>query len=326
MPGVTAASAINHLPLAGDIWTLPFQVQGRPKPRPGEAPNAVYRVVMPGYFQAMGIPLLRGRDIAAADTSAAEGVVVVSEALAARTWPGEDAIGQRVTFHDTDGAPRWLSVIGIAKDARQSQWTSAPDPEAYLAVAQTHDFLTNRVHVSYLTLVVRTAGDATALAPAVRRAVSSLEPRAVLSDLQTMDDAIADATARPRFYTLLLGLFAAVALALAAIGIYGVMSYAVSRRTHEIGVRVSLGAQRGDVVRLIVGQGMRVALAGTVAGLGGALAASRAMSTILYGVGPADPVAFAVALIVLGAAALVATLVPAHRATRIDPLTALRTE
>jgi ABC-type antimicrobial peptide transport system permease subunit len=156
--------------------------------------------------------------------------------------------------------------------------------------------------------------------------VRSLDPRVVLADTQTMDDAVAFATAQPRFYLLLLGTFGVVALFLAAAGIYGVMSYAVSRRAHEIGVRMSLGAQRGDVVRMIVGQGMRVAGAGAAVGVIGALATSRAMATILYGVGPADPATFAVALIVLGGAALVASFVPAHRATRIDPLTALRGE
>jgi len=327
LPGVTSASMINHLPLAGDIWTWPFAVQGRPPARPGESPTAVYRAVMPGYFRTLGIPLARGRDIAASDTAETPGVVVVNDALAARTWPGEDAIGKRVSFDNVDGSPRWLTVVGVARNARQEEWTRVPDPEAYLAVMQTRDYLEGpQAHSSYLTLVVRTGGDPAHLAPAVRDTVRSLDSRVVLADTQTMEDAVAGATAQPRFYLLLLGAFGAVALILAAVGIYGVISYSVSRRTHEIGVRLSLGAQRGDVVRLVVGQGMRVAGGGAAVGVIGALATSRAMSTILYGVGPADPATFAVALIVLGGVALAASCIPARRATRIDPTESLRSE
>jgi predicted permease len=327
LPGVTSASMINHLPLAGDLWTWPFAVQGRAPARPGASPNAVYRAVMPGYFRTLGITLARGRDIGASDTLEAPGVVVVNDALATRTWPGEDAIGKQISFDNVDGSPRWLTVVGVARNARQEEWTRVPDPEAYLAVMQTRDYLESpQPHSSYLTLVVRTGGDPAALAPAVRDTARSLDSRVVLADTQTMADAVADATAQPRFYLLLLGTFGAVALILAAVGIYGVMSYAVSRRTHEIGVRLSLGAQRGDVVRLVVGQGMRVAGGGAAVGVIGALATSRAMSTILYGVGPADPLTFAVALVVLGGVALAASYIPAQRATRIDPLTALRAE
>ncbi|MBZ5555861.1 MAG: ABC transporter permease [Acidobacteriia bacterium] len=327
LPGVTAASMINHLPLAGDIWVWPFAVQGRPPARPGESPNAVYRAVMPGYFRTMGIALERGRDIAASDTLEAPGVVIVNDALAARTWPGEDAIGKQISFDNAAGARRWLTVVGVARNARQEEWTRPPDPEAYLAVMQTRDYLESaQPHSSYLTLVVRTGGDPAGLVPEIRGVVRSLDAGVVLAETQTMEDAVAGATAQPRFYLLLLGTFGAVALFLAAAGIYGVMSYAVSRRAHEIGVRLSLGAQRGDVVRMIVGQGMRVAGAGAAVGVIGALATSRAMSTILYGVGPADPATFAVALIVLGGVALAACFVPAQRATQINPIDTLRSE
>jgi predicted permease len=280
---------------------------------------------MPDYFRAMGIGIVRGRDVAPGDTLDTPGVVVVNEALAARTWPGEDPIGKQVAFDTRPPAPRWLTVIGVVRDARQTDWTRAPDPEAYLAVMQANDVTTGPVSLpNYLTLVARTGGGAAALAPAVRETVRSMDARAVLADTQTMDEAIAGATARPRFYLLLLTAFGVVALVLAAVGIYGVMSYAVSRRTHEIGVRLSLGAQRRDVLWMVVGQGMKVACGGAVAGIAGAVAASRAMSTILYGVGPADPLTFTVALAVLIGVALAASFVPAYRATRINPIDTLR--
>jgi len=327
LPGVTSASMINHLPLAGDIWTLGFSAQGRPPSRPGESPTAVYRAVRPDYFRTMGIGIVRGRDVASSDTRETPGVVVVNDALAVRTWPGEEPIGKQIAFNTGGPALRWLTVIGVVRNARQADWARAPGPEAYLAVMQGSDAPDGPLSLpTYLTLVVRTRGDAALLAPSVRDAVRSMDARAVLADTQTMEDAVADATARPRFYLLLLGSFGAVALILAAVGIYGVMSYSASRRTHEIGVRMSLGAQRGHVMRLVVGHGMRVASAGAIVGVAGALVASRAMSTLLYAVGPADPVAFAGAVAVLGGVALAASYIPARRAAGINPIDTLRGE
>ena len=327
LPGVESVGGINHLPLAGDIWGWSFAIEGRPKPRPGEFPMGVYRIAMPGYFRTMRLPLVRGRDIAATDDASAEGVVIINERAAASYWPGEDPIGKRITFDGDSNPPTWLTVIGIARDAKQNDWAAPPYPEVYLAALQNRDFLGDAgSHIAYITLVVRTAGDPGALANTVKNTVWSFDRNLPVSEVLTMDAVVADANEGPRFEMLLLAVFAAVALALAAVGIYGVMSYSVSRRTHEIGIRLSLGASRADVLRLVVRQGMALALAGSLAGMVGALLLSRLMTNMLYGVRPTDPFIFAGVATVLGLVALVATYVPAWRATRIDPMTALRYE
>ncbi|HSP94458.1 MAG TPA: ABC transporter permease [Thermoanaerobaculia bacterium] len=327
LPGVVSASAINHLPLAGDIWGWSFSIEGRPIPAPGESPDAAYRVVLPGYFATMEIPMLRGRDIAESDDLRAPGAVVINEWLAKRHWPGEDPIGKRITFDDQDKNPYWLTVVGVVKNTVRDEWAAAAQGEIYLAYLQHHRYReAPSSQYAYLTFVVRTTADPAALAPAVRRAVWSIDPSVTISQVQTMEQVVAQANARPRFYLLLLATFAGVALILAAVGIYGVISYSVSRRRHEIGLRMALGAGQRDVLRLVVRQGMRIALAGAGAGLAGALLLTRLMSTLLYGVGSNDPVTFVLVTLTLTAVALVASYIPARRATRIDPLVALRHE
>jgi putative ABC transport system permease protein len=326
LPRVVSASAINHLPLAGDIWGWPFRVEGRPEPRPGEEPTATYRVVLPGYFKTMGIPLRRGRDVSDEDRAGAPGVVVVNESLAARHWPGEDAIGKRLALADRDG-PSWLTVVGVVKDTVRGRWGAPPEDELFLPYAQVRRYVENpSSHFAYLTLVVRTSGDPASLASALRSAVWAREKNAPISDVRVLEEVVEGATAQPRFYVLLLGAFAAVALALAAVGIYAVISFSVARRTNEIGIRVALGAEPGDVLRLVVGQGLRVGLVGALAGIAGALALTRLMSTMLYGVGSHDPATFACVVVLLAVVALLASYLPARRATRIDPLRALRYE
>jgi len=325
VPGVVSASAINHLPIAGDIWGWSFSIDGRPVPSPGESPDATYRVVLPGYFATMRIPLLHGRDIAESDNLDAPGVVVVNQALAEKHWPGEDPIGKRITFDDQDKNPYWLTVVGVSKNTVRGTWGAAPQGEVYLAYLQHRRYLERQTSTyAYLTIVLRANGDPSALAPAVRSAVWSVDPNVTISQVLAMDDVAAMAVAGPRFYLLLLGVFAAVALILSAVGIYGVMSYAVSRRTHEIGLRMALGAEEGDVLRLVVRQGMMVALAGAAAGLVGALALTRLMRSLLYGVGATDPMTFLGVSLVLVVVALAANYLPARRASRIDPLVALR--
>ena len=327
LPGVASASAINHLPLAGDIWGWPFNVEGRPLPKPGETPTAAYRVVLPGYFHTMGVPILRGRDIADTDRLDSPGVVVVNEWLAAHHWPGEDPIGKRMTLEDPRENPSWLTVVGVVKNAVRGDWAAAPDDEIFLPYLQTRSYLERPTNAyAYLTLVVRASGDPSSLAPAIAGIVSSMDRGVPVSQVQTMDEIVAQSNARPRFYLLLLGAFAAAAVLLAAVGIYGVMSYSVSRRTNEIGVRMALGAKPSDVLRLIVGHGIVVALGGAVVGLAGALGLTRLMSSLLYGVGASDPPTFLAVSLLLGAVALAASYIPARRATRIDPLTALRCE
>jgi putative ABC transport system permease protein len=331
LPGVQASGGINHLPLAGDQWGFGFVVEGRPKPRPGESPRAVYRMVMPGYFAAMRLPILRGRDITVADTVTAPDVVIINQRAASEYWPGEDPIGKRISFDDDKPTPRWVTIIGIAKDAKQDSWAATPLPEIYLAAFQNHDFLGDSgsevaSHISYITLVARTAGDPAAAALAMKDAAWSLDRNLAISEVLTMDGVVADATAQPRFEMQLLSIFAAVALVLATVGIYGVISYSASRRTHEIGVRMSLGATRRDVLLLIVRQGMRLALVGSLTGIVGALLLSRLMRKLLYGVQPTDPATFVAVATGLAIVAILACYIPARRAMRINPMTALRYE
>ncbi|HEX6822915.1 MAG TPA: ABC transporter permease [Candidatus Sulfotelmatobacter sp.] len=332
LPGVQAAGGINHLPLAGDQWGWGFVVEGRPKPRPGESPSAVYRLVTPGYFAAMRLPILRGRDVTAADDVNAPGVVIINQRAASEYWPGEDPIGKRISFDDEQPTPTtWVTIIGIAKDAKQDSWAATPSPEVYLAAFQNHDFLGDSgsavaSHLSYLTVVARTAGNPAAAAPAMKEAAWSFDRNLAISEVLTMDGVVADANAQPRFEMQLLTIFAAVALVLATVGIYGVISYSATRRTHEIGVRMSLGATRRDVLLLIVRHGMRLAMLGSLTGIVGALLLSRLIRKLLYGVQPTDPVTFMTVASGLAVVAILACYIPARRAMRINPMTALRYE
>jgi putative ABC transport system permease protein len=333
LPGVESASLTNHLPIAGDIWGLQFLIEGRPRPRPADVPRATFRVVYPGYFATMRLPLLRGRDLAETDRADAPRVVVVNDFFARRYWPNEDAVGKRVTFEPSAPSPTWFTVVGVVKNDVQSDWSAPPQEEAFLPYLQEREYLqSDGGHVGYMTLVVRASCGAAracnpaSLAPAIRDAVGSLDRSVPVTDIQTMEDVIAGANARPRFTLVLLATFATVALVLAAVGIYGVISYAVSRRTHEIGVRVALGASPASVVRLIVVQGMRVVSVGVAIGLVGALIASRLMAQLVYGVRVTDPTTYAGVAALLAAVALVASYIPARRATRIDPLVAMRTD
>jgi putative ABC transport system permease protein len=331
LPGVNSVGGINHLPLAGDIWDRPFTIEGRPESRPGEEPDGIYRIVMPGYFEAMRLPARRGRLITDQDDARAPGVVVINERAAREYWPRENPIGQHIMLPDKGPVPTWLTVIGVVANAKQSDWAANPDPEIYLAALQSPDFLgtgTNPIgaHISYITLVVRTHGNPADLTSAIQQTIRSFDRNLPISEVTTMENVVAEKNAEPRFEMLLLGLFAAVALLLAAIGIYGVMNYSVSRRTREIGIRMSLGASRTDVLRMVIKQAMLQALAGTLVGVSGALLLSKLMINMLYAVRPSDPLTFTAVTIVLSLAALFATWIPARKATRIEPMMALRNE
>jgi putative ABC transport system permease protein len=325
VPGVVAASYINHLPLAGDVWGLRFRLEGKPIPRPGEFPRATYRVVFPGYFATMRLPILQGRDIAQTDRLEAPPVVVVNEFMARTHWPGENAVGKRIAIGDST----WITVVGVVKNAVTGSWSAKPEEEAYLPFFQTPSYMKGTGASRYMTLVARTACDAhvcdaSAFAPRIRDAVRAAESHVPISAVATLDAIVADATADARFYVVLLGAFAAVALLLAAVGIYGVMSYAVSRRTREIGIRIALGAEPSMVLRKVVGEGMRLAAAGAGTGLLLSLGLTRLMRGILFGVESNDLVTFVGVSVTLCVVALAASVVPALRATRIDPLEALR--
>jgi putative ABC transport system permease protein len=330
LPAVVSVGAINHLPLEGDLWDRSFKIEGRPEPRAGEEPDAVYRLVMPGYFQTMRLPVHRGRAIDERDDARSPGVVVLNERAARRFWPNEDAIGKRISINEQ--IPRqWLTVVGVVANAKQEDWAVDPFEEMYLPALQTPDFLgqvTSSIapHMSYLTLVVRGSGDPKDLTAAVEATVRSLDRNVPISQVITMDGAVSNATAQPRFEMLLLAMFSGIALLLAAIGIYGVMNYSISRRTREIGIRMSLGASRGDVLKMVLRHAMLQALAGAAVGMAGSLLLARLMTKMLYGIQPTDPLTFGLVIAVLGLAALFATLLPARKAMLIEPVLALRAE
>jgi putative ABC transport system permease protein len=275
----------------------------------------------------MNIPILRGRDITTADNTNAPGVVIVNEFLANRYWPGEDPIGKRITLGDPAKSPSWLTVVGVVKNVVRSEWSAAAEEEMYLPFLQDKFYLSDpSAHAAYLTLVVRTTNDPKTATGNLESTIHTLDKNATISQVATMDDVVAESNAQPRFYLLLLGSFAALALALAAVGIYGVMSHSVSRRTHEMAVRMALGARQTDVLRLVVGESMMLAAIGGVVGIAAALALTPLMSSLLYGTRAADPLTFAAVATVLGLVALLASYVPARRATKVDPVVALRYE
>ena len=327
LPGVESATMINHPPMAIDVWSTGFAVESQPLPRPGEEPNVVFRVARPGYFQTMGITMLQGRDFTDRDNLSAPRVVIVNEKLAAKFWPNGDAIGKRLTLDDPRKNPVWLTVVGVVRNVKQWGWTEEPDNELYLAFLQNKGFLeTPHPWFSAMTLVVRTAGDPLSLTKAVQNAAWSVDKNLPLSHVQTYDQVIAGSVWRERFNLLLVGLFAAVALVLAAVGIYGVMAYSVTERTHEIGIRMALGAKQGDVMRMVVREGMALAAIGVAAGLGGAFVLTRFLSALLYQVKSNDPLIFTTVPLLFAAVALIASYVPARRASRVDPMIALRWE
>jgi predicted permease len=318
LPGVRAAGAVSNLPLDGSRWGRSLTVEGRPVLAVGEAPMINHCVVTPGYFSALGIPVLTGRDIAEADGRDAPRVTVVDERLAREYWPGESALGKRVRFGPPESNEPWHTVVGVVGDVRHER----PDAVTRMSVYVPYQQIT----VRQMTLAVRTANDPAGLAAAVRSQVRELDPAQPLTGVRTMEEVVSRAVWQPRLHTILFGVFAAVALLLAAVGIYGVMSYAVTQRTHEIGIRVALGARNTDVLRLVVGQGMRLVIVGVGLGVVGALGVTRLLESLLFGVSATDPATFAGVAAALSAVALVACYLPARRATRVDPLVALRYE
>jgi putative ABC transport system permease protein len=317
LPGVRAAAVTNWIPLTLQGDTFGVSVEGRPDPGPDKRPDVVTRVVSQDYFDAMGIRLLRGRKFdERTDRADSRPVAVVSETMARRLWPGEDPIGKRVQPGEPD-PNGWIEVVGVAGDVRQFDLAAEPRLQMYLPYAQFEWFVPRQ-------LVVKTDGEPAGLAAAVRKTVWELDRDQPVSDVRTMEEVLSGSVARQRFSTLLLGVFAALALLLAAVGIYGVMSYAVAQRTREIGIRIALGAQAGSVLRLMVGQGLKLAAAGVALGLVGALLLTRLMSSLLFGVSATDPATLVCISVVLVGVALLASYIPARRAAKVDPLVALR--
>ncbi|HEV2129635.1 MAG TPA: ABC transporter permease, partial [Longimicrobiaceae bacterium] len=319
LPGVTSAGAVAYLPMSGSSMTLTFEIEGREPAQPGEGPVAETRPATPEYFRAMGIPLLRGRGFSEQDRAGAPQVVVISQETARRFFPGEDPIGQRLTLSWTrDSVPVGGEIVGVVGDVRHYGMEREVDPTVYVPHAQTS--------VNAMSLVVRTSVPPMSLVPAVKREVEALDPNLPLQQVRPLEELVSESVSQPRFYMLLLSIFAGVALLLASIGIFGVISYSVTRRTREIGVRIALGADPKRVVQLVVGGAIGLAALGVGLGLLGALAGTRLLSGLLFGVEPTDPVTFAVVSTLLMGVAVLASYLPARRATRVDPMVALRAE
>ena len=296
---------------------MSFQIEGRAPYKPGEEVSADYTVAGSDYFRTMNIALLRGRVFTDHDTANTPQVMVVSNAFAHVFFPNEDAIGKRIIFDGADKTPR--EIVGVVGDVRRNGLDIGAQPEMYVSHIQNPERRMN--------LVMRTeADDASQLTAAARAEVKAFDANQIIWRAQTLEELLGTSVAPRRFNMLLLGIFAGVALVLAAVGLYGVMSYSVTWRTHEIGIRMALGAKRSDVLRLVVRQGMTMTLIGLVIGLAGAFFMSRLLIGLLYGVSPTDPLTFTAVSITLLLVALLACLIPARRATRVDPIVALRTE
>ena len=320
LPGVKSVSAINHLPLAGDLWTLGYTIEGRPRPAPGQGWSAAYRIVQPGYFSTMELPLIGGRDFSSGDAASSAPVAIINKAMADRRWPGESPLGRRIHLPGPSNMEAPITVVGVAANARQSDWTSAPQDEVYLPLAQR----AGEFGLSAMTFVLRTATEPEALAAVIPREIAMLDRGVAVSDVTTMSAVVSVELWRERLTAQLTGLFAAVALGLAAIGVYAVVSYSVARRTREFGVRVALGATHGSVVRLALAEALAPVLGGSAAGVIAAMAGSRLIEAFLFNVSAVDPVALGGAALALVLVAGVAAWMPAHRASRLDPVAALR--
>ena len=308
LPNVEAAGLINSLPLSGQGAALTFQIAGA---SPGEQLDTQYRVASPNYFSAMNIPLLRGRLFTERDDLKAPGVVIINQAMARRYFPNEEPLGKRIGF---GGGPFWCEVIGIVGDVRHYKLASEPQPEAYLSNFQDP--------WRYMTLVIRTPDDHNIIGQ-IRKEILAVDKDQPVYNIRTMEELLSGAVAQPRFNLWLLGMLAGVALLLAVVGIYGVMSYLVVQRSQEIGVRLALGADQKQILKLVVGQGMILSLLGVAVGLVAAFALTRTISSLLYGVTATDPITFiAVSVLMLGVA-VVANLIPALRATKVNPVVAL---
>jgi putative ABC transport system permease protein len=316
LPGVEDAGAALNLPFPGDDILFHIHVEGQPETAAGDESSINYQVISPDYFHTMRIPLLGGRDIAATDRADAPGVVVLNESAVKRYFANEDPLGKRIRLGGDSATP--LTVVGVVSDIRQRQLDAPPHPEAYVSYLQSP--------FGFMGVAVRAARDPETVLGAVRGAVAGVDPQVSSGNAHTMNELMSESLARQRSMSLLTGVFGLVALLLATVGIYGVISYMVTQRTREIGIRIALGAHRRDVLRMIVGYGMGLTLVGVVVGLLASFALTRTLSNLLYEVSATDPLIYAGVALLLSAVALVACLVPARRAMRVDPMIALRYE
>jgi putative ABC transport system permease protein len=321
LPGVKSAAFVTPAPFSGNNLSSNFSIAGRPTPPPDKEPLAWLRGATPDYFRTMNIPLIRGRQFTEQDQKGGTGVVIINEAMAREYWPNQDPIGQRlvkVGVGVDDNEPTEWEIIGVVGDVKHLRLDVDPKPEMYMPHRQQ---AWNWGH-----FVVRTTADPAALANTIRQQVLAVDPDQAVSNVEPLTKSIAGTVAQPRFYMLLLVIFAGVGLTLTVIGIYGVISYSVTERTHEIGIRMALGAQAADILRMVVGEGMTYALGGIVIGLAGAFVVTRLLASLLYGISASDPLTFVGVSALAMFIALLACYIPARRSTRVDPMIALRYE
>ena len=325
VPGVVYAGATDALPLSGNGSTQPVSIEGQPVRPMSEQPEVGVRMFTPGYLQAMRVPLLRGRLISDGDIAGRQPVAVINQAMVKQFWPHEDPIGKRFTLTFFPGITR--EVVGVVADSKMDALNTAQSQSlTYVPLAQLTMPPGEVWHGFSVSLVVRTATDPASAAAAITHAIHQVDGAQPVMQVETMDDIVADSISQQRFNMLLLAAFAGLALLLAAVGIYSVLSYSVRRRVREIGIRMALGAQIGDVLRMIVIEGMKPTALGLAIGLAGALALGRVVANLVYGVSPADPATFAAVSAILAAVALAASIIPAWRATRVEPVKTLREE
>jgi len=315
IPGVQSAAAISRLPLTSGNSSRGVSISGRPTDGTGDGPNADYRVISSDYFRTIGTPLLKGRAFTEADNTNAPPVAIINESMAKQYWPGEDPLGQRLRI-DTDDP--WMEIVGVVGDVKHFGLDTESRSEFYVPYLNDP--------WPFMTAVVRTTGSPNGLPDAMRNEVWAVDKEMPVSDIKTMEQLLSASIARRRFNMLLLGIFASVALLLAAVGIYGVISYSVTQRTHEMGIRMALGAKPSDVVKLVVGQGIALTLTGVGIGLAGAFALTRVLASLLFEVGTTDLATFVGISLLLTGVALGACFIPARRAAKVDPMVALRYE
>ena len=319
LPGVKSVAGVDFLPLGSGNASSRFVIEGAPVVPLADRPYAGIRLITPDYFQTMSIPQLKGRSFTDQDRENTPNVIIVNEALASHYWPNQDVVGKRLAIsQEESGPPVWREIVGVVGNVRHKALETEVMPEAYFPYKQSPG--------NYMSLVVRTASDPASMVPAIRSQVLSIDKDQPVSDVMTMEQRVAKSVAAKRFVMFLLGAFSILALGLAAVGIYGVMAYLVTQRTQEIGVRMALGAQKRDVLRLVVGKGMVLAIIGTAIGLVASLALTRLMRSLLFEVTPTDGLTFVIVSVVLLTVALLACYIPARRATKVDPLVALRYE
>ncbi len=318
IPGVQSAATVDNVPFGVNAFNTSFMIEGRPVPAVTERPRAFYRVISPNYFRTMGIPFRRGNEFTDRDSAEMPGVAIINETAARKYWPGEDPIGRKIKRGRPESKNPWVTIVGIAGSASQLSLREESQPEIYVPFLQNTTL--------NFSLVVRTASDPKTITGAIRKEVWATDKDLPVSNMKLMDELISNSTAQPRFYVILLTVFAALALILAAVGVYGVMAYSVTLRTRDIGIRMAVGAQPMDIFKHVIGHALMLASIGLVIGLVLAGTSTLVMKSLLFGISTADPLTLIVTALILLAVALLASYLPARKATKVDPMVALRYE